>query len=144
MSGAGRALLLALGAGMLIGAAPIARLDVGFDAVRSNKGMLRICLTGDPANFPDCVDDTNATTRSVSADIRKVRFEGLPYGDYAVAVIHDENGNAKLDTFAGIPREGFGFSRNPPIRFGPPKFDAARFSIKDDAEKQQVKMRYIL
>jgi uncharacterized protein (DUF2141 family) len=68
----------------------------------------------------------------------------LPRGDYAIAVIHDENGNAKLDTLAGIPREGFGFSRNPPIRFGPPRFAAARFTLVDDAQMQQVRMRYIL
>jgi len=59
-------------------------------------------------------------------------------------VIHDENGNAKLDTLAGIPREGFGFSRNPAIRFGPPRFAAARFAVGGDANQQQIRMRYIL
>jgi uncharacterized protein (DUF2141 family) len=136
--------LLGASAALLIGAAPVARLDVGFDAVRSPKGLLRVCLTADPDNFPTCVDDTNATTRTIPAGTARLRFDGLPHGKYAVAVIHDENGNAKLDTFAGIPREGFGFSRNPPIRFGPPSFEAARFSIDDDAQRQQVKLRYIL
>lgn len=103
-----------------------------------------MCLTADPDNFPRCVDDRNATTRSVPAGTEALRFDGLPRGGYAVAVIHDENGNARLDTFAGIPKEGFGFSRNPPIHFGPPKFSAARFTITGDAEKQQVKLRYIL
>ena len=70
-------------------------------------------------------------------------FAGLPYGRFAVAVIHDENSNAKLDTFAGIPREGFGFSRNPAVTFGPPRFKAAEFTIDSDADQQQVKMRYI-
>ena len=58
--------------------------------------------------------------------------------------IHDENSNAKLDTFAGIPKEGFGFSRNPPIRFGAPRFAAARFTMSGGAETQQIRMRYIL
>lgn len=137
-------LLLAASALALIGATPVARLDVDFDQVRSDKGMLRICLTAAPDNFPTCVDDHNATRRSVSAGTGTLQFDGLPHGSYAVAVIHDENGNKKLDTFAGIPREGFGFSRNPPIRFGPPRFAAARFSINSDAEKQHVKLRYIL
>ena len=129
---------------LLIGAAPVARLDVSFDQVRSTKGFLRVCVTTDPANFPRCVNDNNATKRTVPADTRSLSVEGLPHGDYAVAVIHDENGNAKLDTFAGIPKEGFGFSRNPAIGFGPPRFSAARFSIEGDAEAQQVKLRYIL
>ena len=140
----GRVLLLGVSAATLIGAAPVARLDVDFDHVRSEKGVLRICLTATPENFPTCVDDHNATRRSIPAGAGAYRFDGLPHGDYAVAVIHDENGNKKLDTVAGIPREGFGFSRNPPIRFGPPRFSAARFTINSDAEKQQVKLRYIL
>ncbi|MDP1027694.1 DUF2141 domain-containing protein [Sphingomonas sp. KR1UV-12] len=125
------------------GAAPIGRLDVAVDRMRSSKGMIRVCLTADPANFPACVDDADAVTRSVPASTRTVHFTGLPYGGYAVAVIHDENGNSRLDTFAGIPREGFGFSRNPVVRFGPPRFSAARFQLASDAETQQVNMRYI-
>ena len=128
---------------LLIGAAPVGRLDVAVDKLRSSKGLIRVCLTNDPANFPACVDDADAVTRSVPAGTRTVRFAGLPYGGYAVAVIHDENGNARLDTFAGIPREGFGFSRNPVVRFGPPRFSAARFQLAGDAETQQVNMRYI-
>lgn len=105
---------------------------------------MRVCLTGDPANFPACVDDADAVTRSIPADTRALAFPALPRGDYAIAVIHDENGNARLDTLAGIPREGFGFSRNPPIMFGPPRFTAARFTLGGDAEMQQIRMRYLL
>lgn len=128
----------------LIGATPVARLDVDVTGMRSARGSLRVCLTADPDNFPACVDDANAVTRTVAAGVHAIDFTGLPPGGYAVAVIHDENNNARLDTFAGIPKEGFGFSRNPVIRFGPPKFAAARFTIAGDANVQQVTMRYIL
>ncbi len=124
-------------------AAPVSRLDIGIDNLRSGKGMIRLCLTADPDNFPACVDDARAMTRSVPAGQKALHLDGLPHGDYAAAVIHDENGNAKLDTLAGIPREGFGFSRNPAIRFGPPRFTAARFSLGSVAETQQIRMRYI-
>ena len=41
-------------------------------------------------------------------------FKGLKDGVYAIAIIHDENTNGKLDTnFIGIPAEGVAF---PPIR----------------------------
>lgn len=130
-------------AALVLGAAPIAQLDVGVDHMRSAKGLLRVCLTADPDNFPACVDDADAITRNVPAGVHAMRFDGLPLGTYAVAVIHDENGNAKLDTFAGIPKEGFGFSRNPAIRFGPPRFAAARFAVTGDVNQQQITMRYI-
>lgn len=128
----------------LIGATPLAALDVAVENMRSARGLIRVCLTADPDNFPNCIDDRDAMKRTIPAGQHALHFGALPRGDYAVAVIHDENGNAKLDTFMGIPKEGFGFSRNPPIRFGPPRFTAARFRIDSDAEAQQIRMRYML
>ena len=73
-----------------------------------------------------------------------MRFDGLPSGDYALALIHDENGNGKLDTVMGIPREGFGFSRNPAIRFGPPKFVESRIEVTSGGVDETVKVKYLL
>ncbi|WP_230772757.1 DUF2141 domain-containing protein [Sphingomonas sp. Leaf4] len=128
----------------LTGAMPTSTLDVRLTDLRSTKGVIRLCLTAEPENFPGCTDDKNAVTRSFPAGDRGVRIAGLGRGDYAVSVIHDENNNKKLDTFAGIPREGFGFSRNPAIGFGPPRFSAAEFPIAGDATVQQVRIRYLL
>ena len=127
----------------LPGAMPVADLHIDIARLRSARGMVRICLTADPKNFPACVDDARATTRSVPAAETAITFGALPQGDYAMAVIHDENSNNKLDTIAGIPREGFGFSRNPAILFGAPRFAAARFTLTGDAEKQQIRMKYM-
>ena len=126
----------------LPGAMPVADLHVDVARLRSTKGMIRLCLTSDATNFPACIDDAHAVTRSVPATTATVTFAALPRGDYALAVIHDENGNARLDTVVGVPREGFGFSRNPVILFGPPRFVAARFTL-GDAQTQQVRMKYI-
>ncbi|RZM13499.1 MAG: hypothetical protein EOP67_65045, partial [Sphingomonas sp.] len=64
----------------MVGAAPIGRLDVAVDKLRSTKGLIRVCLTADPANFPACVDDADAITRTVAASTRAMRFDGLPHG----------------------------------------------------------------
>ena len=139
VSGVSAAVLLALP-----GAVATSDLSVDLTNLRSHKGSVRVCLTADPTNFPACVDDAKAVTRSIPATSSTLSFDGLVEGGYALAVIHDENGNKKLDTFAGIPREGFGFSRNPPVTFGPPRFSAARFTLTSDADRQQVRMRYLL
>lgn len=136
-------MLLPLGA-LLVSASPIASLELDIVNLRSAKGVLQICLTARPQSFPDCKDDPRAVSRTVPATAPRVQFDGLAPGNYAAAIIHDENGNKKLDTMMGIPREGFGFSRNPAIRFGPPKFDAARFPVEGASKPQQVKMRYLL
>lgn len=104
---------------------------------------MRICVTAERTSFPKCHGDARAVKRNLPAGTRTLAVEGLPPGGYAMAVMHDENGNHRLDTFAGIPREGFGFSRNPAVRFGPPRFDAARFAVAGDASAQQVRMRYM-
>lgn len=123
---------------------PAASLNVSFAELRSAKGVIRVCLTADPANFPDCIDDRAAITRSVKASAGALEIGGLAHGSYALAVIHDENNNARLDTFAGIPREGIGFSRNPKVRFGPPRFTAARFAIAGEPVAQTVRIKYYL
>jgi len=121
-----------------------ASLEIDVTALRSQKGVIQLCLTRDSAAFPDCSKDASAIRRTLPASNPRIRFTGLAPGIYAIAVIHDANGNAKLDTMMGIPREGFGFSRNPAIRFGPPSFAAAGFALGTDAETQQVRMRYLL
>ncbi|MEO5938611.1 MAG: DUF2141 domain-containing protein [Sphingomonas sp.] len=123
--------------------APATSLDLTVTGLRSAKGVIRVCLTADPANFPGCIDDKRAITRSVPATQRDILIAGLAPGNYAAAVIHDENSNARLDTFAGIPREGFGFSRNPSIGFGPPRFSSAAFAVGGVAQTQQISMRYM-
>ena len=44
----------------MIGATPVAQLDIDVANLRNDKGLIRICLTADPENFPACVDDKDA------------------------------------------------------------------------------------
>lgn len=103
------------------------------------------CLTTRADRFPDCQKDPNARRVTVATSAaHTLRFDGLPSGDYALALIHDENSNGRLDTVMGIPREGFGFSRNPVIRFGPPKFSQASIAVTSGAVDENVRVKYLL
>ena len=125
------------------GAAPVASLEIDVAGLRSTSGLIQLCLTANPDKFPSCTGDARALTRTVPAGQGQLRFAALPQGDWAVAVIHDANGNGRLDTVMGIPREGFGFSNNPAIGFGAPRFAAARFRLGGDAS-ETIRMRYLL
>ena len=46
-------------------------------------------------------------------------------------------------TFPGATQPSASAPRNPPIRFGAPRFAAARFTVTSDANQQQIRMRYI-
>jgi uncharacterized protein (DUF2141 family) len=136
---------LTLAAALL--AAPAApELEIRIERLRSGRGDLHLCLTRDPAHFPDCGADPAAVKRSLpaAAAAQPVRLSGLAPGGWALSVLHDENRNGRLDTMLGIPREGFGFSRNPAVRFGPPRFDQVRFDLGPGITRQTVRMQYLL
>jgi uncharacterized protein (DUF2141 family) len=120
-------------------------LKVQVERLRSGRGVVHACLTQDRVHFPDCRADPRALRLTAPARAAAVlRFENVPEGTYALAVIHDENANGQLDTFAKIPREGFGFSRNPPIRFGPPGYDQTSFTLAPGRNVQMIRVRYLL
>jgi uncharacterized protein (DUF2141 family) len=129
---------------LLMGNAPTAELEVQLQKLRNERGSVHLCLTRNPAHFPDCGNDPAALKRSVPAAIATIRFTGIVPGDYALAVLHDENRNGKLDTLVGIPREGFGFSRSPAVLLGPPRFHQVRFGIAEGFTRQTVRMQYLL
>lgn len=74
-----------------------------------------------------------------------VTLPAVPPGDYGAQAFHDENNNDKVDqNFLGIPKEGVGFSRNAPIRLGPPKWAAAVFSHGSQPQVIRFALRYFM
>jgi uncharacterized protein (DUF2141 family) len=129
---------------MLPAASPPARLDLNVDGLRSARGVLRICVTSHPDHFPNCHADPSARRAVVPAGQPIPEFDGLPSGDYAIALFHDENANRALDRVAGIPKEGVGFSNNPRLMFGPPRFTDARFAVTNQPVGERVRLKYFL
>lgn len=130
---------------LLLGATPSASLEIDITGLRSARGMVQLCLTQEPRYFPDCAKAGKVRRLTLpAAQARVAHFVDLPAGDYAVAVIHDENGNGRLDKMMGIPREGVGFSRNPRLRMGPPSFADASFRLSAGPETEVVRLKYFL
>lgn len=115
--------------------------------LRNAKGVVRACLTEAERQFPSCSNP--AQSYNVVGDAGStvtLTFRNVRPGRYAVALLHDENDNGKADRAAMmIPKEGFGFSRDAKVRFGPPKFAEAAFDVAPGkAEKLTIRMRYLL
>ncbi len=122
-----------------------ATLEINIYGLRSTKGNVLVCVTANPRFFPDCGKDPKSFKTSIPArDAVNVSFTGVTKGTYAVALVHDENANNKMDMAVFLPKEGFGFSRNPVIVAGPPKFKAAAFAVDAAAVSQRIKMKYML
>ena len=70
-------------------------------------------------------------------------FEDIPAGTYALAVVHDENMNGKLDTnWLGIPVEGYGFSNDAKSLNGAPSFSDASFVYGGENLNFTISLRY--
>ena len=124
-------------------ATSLAELTVSVAGLRDHKGNLLFCLTRRTAQYLDCDKDPGAVHGSVAASVGTLDFQHVAPGEWALLMIHDSNMNGKLDKRFGIPREGFGFSRNPAIKFGAPSADDVRFEIPAGESHQQIKIRYI-
>lgn len=71
------------------------------------------------------------------------QFTLYPAGKYALAVIHDENMNAKLNTNArGSPTEGYSFSNDVKGLFGAPAFSAASFADDERVLELTIGLQY--
>ncbi|QDH33329.1 DUF2141 domain-containing protein [Porphyrobacter sp. YT40] len=114
--------------------------------IRSTKGVVRACMTTRADIFPKCIKDPNAYRVVVPAAQKlEIRFTGVKPGNYAIALLHDENDNGKADRAMGMmPKEGYGFSRDAPVNMAPPKFKDAVTAIGDSMNRLSIKMRYFL
>ena len=141
---------LAVAALASIGAAPAPAdtvdITVTVTNMRNAHGVVRACMTHAEKSFPQCRGVPSARSASIAAREGKVmvKFTGVEPGQYAIALLHDENGNGKADRALGMmPKEGFGFSRDAPVRMGPPSFSDAAFDVTDDDRAMTIKMRYM-
>lgn len=124
---------------------PRATIEVDISKVRSAKGKVLVCLTANAKAYPDCGKDPASRKLALPASASMVaRFEDVPPGTYAIALIHDENGNNRMDLALFLPKEGFGMSQNPKIGMGPPSFKSAKFSVNGGVVRLPVTMRYML
>ena len=142
------AIALTLAAPVLLGAGEAGSVDVDIAVtdLRNTRGVVMACMTSNPQTFPRCRDDTQSYRVTVPAGERvSLHFAGVKPGTYAIALLHDENRNGKSDrALTMIPKEGYGFSRDAPVRMGPPEFDEAAFRVGSAPVHQTIRMRYWL
>lgn len=138
---AGAALALLPGAAPL----PTGEVTVSVMGLRNSQGVVRACMTDVAENFPKCRDPAHSL-RAVAkaAGTLTLTFRNVRPGRYAIALLHDENDNGKMDRTLMIPHEGFGFSRDAKATMRPPEFDQAAFQVAGGKnESLRIHMRYM-
>jgi len=121
------------------------QIQVEILSLKSNQGTVYCTIYPTPGDgFPVDAKKALKSARSKIAHNRaRCDFDGVAPGVYAVGMIHDENDNHKLDTnWIGIPREGYGTSRDAVGKFGPPSFKDAAFSYGGGAVRIAIHPHY--
>jgi uncharacterized protein (DUF2141 family) len=119
-----------------------ADLNVTIQGVRNSSGVMRVGLFDNPNDFPNGMKfssiDVPATAGSMT-----VIFERIPAGRYAIAILHDENSNGRMDMGPfNIPHEGYGFSRDAPVFLSPPSFEEAAFDVPEEGTLTRLHVNY--
>jgi len=124
-------------------AAESCKLLVHIDGFRNQKGDVGVTVFKSPDGWPE--DNDKALIHGphpFSGDKTTVELE-LPPGRYAIAVIHDENSNHKLDrNIIGWPKEGFGFANNPKVGLSAPSFDKAAIQVACPVTETTIHLIY--
>jgi uncharacterized protein (DUF2141 family) len=119
-------------------------IEIRITGLRNTKGKVNVNLFNKNDGFPDDpMKSFGWKTVKIVPDTVVIVFEELPYGNYAVSVLHDENSNGKMEkNFFGIPKEGFAFSNNYAPRLKSPSFKDAMFGLKKPKIQADLKMLY--
>lgn len=119
-------------------------IQVNISGLKNTTGQVGILLFQKADGFPSNHEKAmRQILLPISGNNMQYTFTGIPYGKYAVSVMHDANRNKKLDlNFLGIPTEGNGVSNNATSRLGPPKFEDALFSLDKQIHSLSIKVTY--
>ncbi len=119
-------------------------LLITVEGLKNQKGQIGILLFNKKEGFPSNKEMAlKEILLPIEGNTLQYSFKNLPFGDYAVTVMHDENKNKKLDTnLLGIPKEGNGVSNNVVNKLGPPKFKKALFTLDQEQYSINIKVKY--
>jgi uncharacterized protein (DUF2141 family) len=118
-------------------------LEIKFKGIRNDRGQITIGISNSSRGWPhEPVMNREWKKTSVVDGVFTARVENLEYGTYAVAVLDDENSNLEMEMTLGIPREGWGFSMNPPLKLSAPKFEECSFRVDRPFHQITIDLHY--
>lgn len=127
------------------GNAPV--LEVTVSGIQKPAGEVGVAVFSGPTGFPSHLEhsyEVEWTRLESGMSTVTATFESLPPGDYAVSVLHDENGNRQLERSGlGFPKEGVAFSNDQKVKLSAPKFKKCQFPLAAGEHKKiAVQLEY--
>lgn len=106
-----------------------ASVKVKVTGVSSEKGEVLAALFASSQGFPGDASAAYKVARATAANgTAMLEFSNIPRDSYAIALFHDTNNDGVLNTNAlGIPKEGYGVSKNVKNLFSGPSYKQCVF-----------------
>ena len=136
---------LALTAGMAAAenAQAADQISVPVSGLRNANGVVRCGLYAAAEAFPKAGQESRGVIARIQGQQATCIFAGVKPGTYAVAAFHAESNETQMQySLFGKPKEGYGFSRNPPSSLGAPSFTAAAFNYAGGAQTAPIRLSY--
>jgi uncharacterized protein (DUF2141 family) len=128
--------VMMVSASVAVWAAP--PIKVKITKIPSTEGKVVVALFKDPDTF--LKDDFWSQSYDIpESKMLEVEIPDIAPGAYAISIFQDENESGEIDrNFIGIPKEPYGFSNNPKLSFGPPKFADSKFDHSNEGASLEI------
>ena len=118
-------------------------LTVKVTNLKNDKGHFLVSLWDKSSGFPDDGFMKELIYKEVKSPSFIITIKNLPYGDYALAALHDENEDGEMEySWVGMPQEGFAFSRNYNVTIRAPKWEESVIKLNSPVKEIEMKMQY--
>ncbi len=118
-------------------------LKIDVTGLKNDKGFVQLVIYNNAKNFPKDGKYYKLYKLKITGKKSILTVKNMPPGTYAIALMHDENSNKKMDkNMVGIPKEGFGFSNNPRVVFKEPTYNECKFDIGGNGKAVSIKLIY--
>ena len=114
--------------------------------LKSAKGQLLVAVFNSKSGFPD---DASKAYWKKKAKLDKAQYDfvipHLPPGNYAVVVVHDEDGDGKMQkSIIGMPKEGVGISRcgSKIEMMKKPNYQESAIMVENQVVKESLRINY--
>ncbi len=121
---------------------PSGVLTIEIDNIQKAEGTIWVGIYNSETNFLIKEKAILEEIKINQAGTQTIDIPGLKYGQYAVAIFHDENNNGEMDrNLLGIPSEPFAFSKTPKSKWRLPRFDEVKFSFSHPRQKLSAHLK---
>lgn len=110
---------------------------------KNTTGQIMISINRGPEGWPEENFIEQRFIPEFTAPNFTIVFKDMPYGNYAVGVLHDKDENGEMTkNFIGMPKEAFGFTRDYNVVFRAPKYEEANFEVNTPTVSLDINLQH--